>query len=111
MRSEEIEEEVIYEKIVVERRKAMSTNIYFYVPWIWSRSWNHKDGTIAEFSCDVEIIYLSWFNPLNSRYLNKKELQEEIIDIIEEEHPNTIYIRERNDGKDGYNIESSKVIS
>lgn len=107
-RKDIVKEEVI-EKIVIDRRRKISTDIYYYVPWVWSNWKNHWEGSMAEFSCDIEIEYISWFNPFDSRYLNRNELKEEVIEIIEEEHPTTGYIRARADRKDWFNIEDTRV--
>ena len=100
----------IVEKLVVDRRIEMQTIINYYIPGVWSRSWNHKEGTIAEFSCQIIISYISWFNAFDTKFFNKKEVKESIIDIIEKEHPNTIYIRDRVDKKDGFEIENTEII-
>jgi len=93
------------EKLVVDRRVTTETAINFYIPGVWSRLWNHDDGTKAEFSCQVIIEYISWFNPFDRGYFNKEKVKEGIIKIIENEHPTTTYIRERFDNKDGFGID------
>jgi len=100
---------VLKEKIVVERRIVSEINVNFYIPGIWSRSWNHEHWTKAEFSCEVTIEYISWFNPFDKKYFKKDEIKEKIIEIIEKEHYNTTYIRVRDDKKDWFNIDSTTI--
>jgi hypothetical protein len=100
-------EKEVVEKLVADRRVVMETAINFYIPGVWSRQWNHDDGTKAEFSCQVIIQYISWFNPFDRGYFSKEKVKGEIIKIINEEHPTTGYIRDRFDNKDGFDIDST----
>lgn len=71
--------------------------------------WNHQFWTIAEFSCEVVIKYISGFNPFDKKYFNKEDIREGVIDIIENEHYNTKFIREREDRRDWFKIEKTNT--
>ena len=107
--NERYKEKIQKEKLVIDRRKKMETTINFYIPWIWSYNGTHEFGSIAEFSCQVIIEFISGFNPLDDTYFSYKETKEKIIKIINKEHFNAKYIRERGDGLDGFNIENSHI--
>lgn len=106
---EKYEKKVLEEKIVVDRRRTMTITQVFYIPGVWSKIYNHTDGTKASFNCKVIIKYLSWFNPYDSQYVDIEEIKEDVIKIIEDEHFNAQYIRAREDWLDGFNMEDSKI--
>jgi len=102
----EYEEEILKEKIVIDRRIKMQNTLNYYVPWIWSQNWAHEYGSKAEFSCQVNINFISWFNPIDPEFFDEKIVKERVIEIINHEHPTTAYIREREDNMDWFNIEN-----
>lgn len=103
-------EKVLKEKIIIERREIIEQTQYMYIPWVWSMFYNHKDGTKADFKWEIHITTISGFNIFDEEFLNVEELKEGLIDIIEEEHGTTEYIRAREDGKDGFAIEKETLI-
>lgn len=110
--SEEMyEEEYVKEKLIVERRRKLTITQDLYIPGIWSKDYNHPSGTKASFVGTLEITYLSGYNPYDERYVDLSDIKERLIKIIESEHGNAWYIRQRNDHQDGFNIEESKFIN
>lgn len=103
----EYKEEVLVEKIVVERRVEMENTLNYYVPGIWSKNWSHEHWSKANFTCKVVIEFISWFSPTDPKFFDAKSIKENVIDIINKEHPNTVYIREREDNLDWFNLEQS----
>lgn len=107
-RREEIRQ-VEINKVLVDQREVAEIDIPWYIPGVWSRMSNHHEWTLANFKAKVRIKYISWFNPLDPEFISRKDLEEQIIEIIENEHPNTVYIREREDMLDGFKIEKSRI--
>jgi hypothetical protein len=94
---------------VLERRIDMEITMNIYIPGFWSYNWAHEFWSKADFSCQVNIKFISGFNPLDRDYFDYEEVKEKVIKIAEEEHPNTQFIRKRGDGLDGFNIEKSHI--
>lgn len=100
---------VLIEKIIVDRRRVMESTINFYVPGIWSYNGKHIKGSEAWFTAKVVIRFISWFNPMDNNYFKAFNVKERVIEVIEKEHPNAIYIRQRWDELDWFNIEQTHI--
>jgi len=106
----EYSEKKLKEKIIVDRREVIEQTEYMYIPGVWSMDYNHEEWTVADFKWEFIVKTISWFNVHDEKYFNHEEIKEQLIDIIQDEHWMTQYMRQRDDNVDWFNIESSKLV-